>query len=164
MQEYGGEAIVLRREPHGESDSRISLFTKRYGKLTAKAKSARKITSKLSAHLEPGMVSEVRLVEKNDMLVTDALKREKFTYAPATLYFLDRMLAEAVPEEEVWQMLRSGSFSWQKALGALGWAPDGAVCGTCAGTPAAFHVGRQDFFCVSCAGRIQSQELIVISS
>ncbi|MBI2623458.1 MAG: recombination protein O N-terminal domain-containing protein [Candidatus Liptonbacteria bacterium] len=162
MQEYAGEAVVLRREPHGEQDSRVSLFTKRYGKLTAKAKSARKITSKLSPHLEPGLVTDIRLVEKNDMLVTDALKREKLALPPSTLFSLDRVLAEAVPEEELWSMIRNGDFSWRAALGELGWDPREAACAVCAASPEAFHAGRQEFFCSSCAMKMKVGDLIVL--
>lgn len=160
MEEYGGEAIVLRRESHGEADSRISLFMKRYGRLTAKAKSARKITSKLSAHLEPGMVSEVRLVEKNDLHIVDALKTARLSVALPDLYFLDRLLGEADPDPALWQMVRSGSFSWDSVLKVLGWDPSEAACGACNGLPAAFHIGKQDFFCTSCAAGGLHREMI----
>ncbi|MCR4327971.1 MAG: DNA repair protein RecO [Patescibacteria group bacterium] len=163
MEEYASEAVVLRREPQGEADSRISFFTKKYGKLVAKARSARKITSKLSAHLEPGMVSEIRLVEKNGMLIVDALKRKKLSLAPATLYFLDRILAEADPDMDLWQMLQSDSFSWHSVLGLLGWDPKSAVCGSCAALPSSFHIGRQDFLCVSCSRYEPQKNLIVLN-
>jgi recombinational DNA repair protein (RecF pathway) len=151
MQEYGGEAIVLRREVQGEADTRVSLFLKRFGKLTAKAKSARKITSKLSSHLEPGMVSEVRLVEKNDMLVTDALKSARVSLTSADLYFLDKLLGEADPDPVLWELVRNGDFSWERALQMLGWDPTEALCEKCEGAPAAFHIARQSFFCAACS-------------
>ncbi|MEK7212689.1 MAG: recombination protein O N-terminal domain-containing protein, partial [Patescibacteria group bacterium] len=51
MQEYLSEAVVLDAVPNGDLDLRVHLFTKKFGKLTAKVKSARKITSKLAGHL-----------------------------------------------------------------------------------------------------------------
>ena len=46
------KAIVLRRENIGEADRRIIFFTKDLGKISAIARGARKLKSKLSGHLE----------------------------------------------------------------------------------------------------------------
>ncbi len=176
MYEYSGEAIVLRRENLGEHDSRISFLTKKFGKLVAKAKSARKLTSKLSAHLEPGTVSELRLIEKNDLLVVDALKKTRLVIAPADLFFVDRLLAEQDPDLPLWHMLRDGAFSWEEILRMLGWDPREAVCSGCegfspelirkpspfrvSGQVLNFHVGKQIFFCDSCVSRMSSRDII----
>lgn len=149
MQEYGGEALVLRKEPQSECDSRVSLYMKRYGKLVAKAKSARKITSKLSAHLEPGNISEIRLVEKNDLHVVDALKKNKLDINPRDLYLIDRILSEADPDPEFWRLLSSGRFNWNRALSILGWDPKEASC-SCGLSPRAFDISKQEFFCKNC--------------
>ena len=66
MQECVTEALVLLKEPFSEYDARITLYTRLNGKLWAKAKSVRKITSKLNAHLEPGMVTLIRLTTRKD--------------------------------------------------------------------------------------------------
>ena len=159
MQEYGGEAIVLRREAQSEADSRVSLFFKRFGRLTAKAKSARKITSKLSAHLEPGNITEVRLVEKNDILLVDAMKKSRVEISPSNLYLLDRVLGEGDPDPALWHAVRDGQFSWEHALALLGWDPREASCGTCGAFPDNFHVARHDFFCMSCVAKVSAREL-----
>lgn len=86
MKEYATEAIIIGKEPLNELDSRIDFYTRHFGRLRAKAKSARKPTSKLAAHLEPLTLSRIRLVEKNGigglsaggLLVADALTIDRF--------------------------------------------------------------------------------------
>src|SRR3989344_9497714 len=99
MQEYVSEAVVLDKMSQGDLDNRFFLFTKRFGKLVAKAKSGRKITSKLSPHLEPGNVSFVRLIEKNGLQVGDALKAARIGAEPAQLAALNSLLSESEPDE-----------------------------------------------------------------
>lgn len=50
---YRTEAVVLRQTPIGEADLLLTLYTPHEGKLRAIAKGARRLTSKLSGHLEP---------------------------------------------------------------------------------------------------------------
>ncbi|MDO8574288.1 MAG: recombination protein O N-terminal domain-containing protein, partial [bacterium] len=88
---YFNEAIVLDREPSGETDNRFSIYAKGFGKIVARGKSTRKITSKLSGHLEPGNLVKVRLIEKNGLQVVDALKSGKLGIRSADLHFLNRL-------------------------------------------------------------------------
>ena len=163
MQEYVSDAIVLNAEPNGDLDVRFSLFTKQFGKLKAKAKSARKITSKLSPHLQAGNLVRVRIVEKNGLQVVDALKQSSIGISPPTLYFLDQIVAEGVPEPAVWQECLLGSFRWPEILRILGWDPEGASCGACgSANPDLFHVRTQEFFCAGCSLKIPQDEVIYI--
>lgn len=162
MQEYISEAVILSREPAGDMDTRLSIFTKRYGKFIAKVKSARKITSKLSGHLEPGFVVRARLVEKNGLQVVDALQNAKLDINPPDLYFLDRLLHEAEPDLQLWAALISHKFSWQNILRILGWDPQEAQCSMCGKNPKIFNVADQEFFCENCALRLSQNELICI--
>ena len=73
MVEYFTEALVLDKEDSGDLDARIILYTEDLGKITAKAKSVKRITSKLNGHLEPLNFIQVRLVEKNGFQIVDAL-------------------------------------------------------------------------------------------
>lgn len=151
MQEYFTEAIVLDREPSGELDFRISFFTKRFGKLVAKAKSARKITSKLSGHLTPGSVADVRLIEKNGLQVVDAIKSGAVS-AQVDLHCLNKILADAEPDQILWQKVLLGSLDWGEILTILGWDPKFALCSVCAAPkPEAFSIGGQEFFCHHCS-------------
>jgi len=138
---------VLDKVPHRDADSRYALFTKKFGKLTAKATSARKITSKLSPHLEPGNVVQARLVEKNGLQVVDALKTGRITATPRDLEFLGLLLAEAEPDARIWIALLAPRFHWPEVLRALGWDPAHAACEICEKKPAVFAIKTQEFFC-----------------
>ena len=81
MYDFFSKALILDREPLGETDSYIHLLTAEYGKLSAKAKSLRKITSKLSSHLEPNSISLIRFVGKKGLHIADALKLHKKNYS-----------------------------------------------------------------------------------
>lgn len=163
MQEYFTEAVVLNCEPSGDLDSRVSLFTKRLGKLTAKAKSARKIMSKLAGHLQPGNVVNARLVEKSGLHIADALKTSKLSLPLPDLYFLSRLLPESEPEPIIWQLIFSGKIDWAEILKILGWDPKETLCHACAkNPPAAFDVDSQEFFCSGCALKGDRNELLYI--
>jgi recombinational DNA repair protein (RecF pathway) len=176
--EYLSEALVLAVYPNGDRDWRVSLFTKKFGKLVAKAKSARKITSKLAGHIQPGNIIRARLVEKGGLQVVDALKSFRLCVLPSDLYFLDRLVAEAEPDLELWQALAGrpnsavrGSawvrIDWRKILKILGWDPAAAVCRVrlqsgqeCRKPPAYFYLRDQEFFCKGCSLKFNAGELI----
>src|SRR3989344_1742953 len=144
MREYLSEAVVLRLEPQGVQDGRAYLFTKKFGKLTARVKSLRKITSKLAGHLQVGHTARVRLIEKRGLQLTDALKTGRVGAPPPALLVLEKILAEAGPDKEVWQILQAEQFSWLRMLRVLGWDPTRAVCGICRRPPQAFDLSRSE--------------------
>ena len=88
---YFQEAIVLDREPSNEIDNRFHIYAKGFGKIVARGKSTRKITSKLSGHLEPGNIVRARFIEKNGLQVVDALKITSIKYQVSDLYFLNKL-------------------------------------------------------------------------
>jgi recombinational DNA repair protein (RecF pathway) len=180
MREYVSEAIILNKRPNGNMDTRYAIFTKKFGKMLAKATSARKVTSKLAGHLEPGTVARVRLIEKNGLRVVDALRectllvdgKSNLTlplkdegWSP-TLYglaLLDRLLAEAEPEPFVWAMVRRGKLDWRSILGTLGWDPGKAACSVCRAIPVSgFSVACQDFFFSRCFSEFSLFEFVII--
>ncbi|MBI4087588.1 MAG: recombination protein O N-terminal domain-containing protein [Candidatus Liptonbacteria bacterium] len=162
MREYFTEAVVLDREPSGELDFRVSLFTKKFGKLMAKAKSARKITSKLSGHLLPGNIADVRLIEKNGLQVVDAIKKSS-TSSGADLFLLNKILADAEPDPALWQKVISGNLRWGEVIKILGWDPEFALCSACAiPKPESFSIRGQEFFCRTCALRSGQKELLYL--
>ena len=162
MQEYFSDAIVLDRLANGDLDSRVIFFTKKFGKLVAKAKSARKITSKLSAHLEPGNLIQLRLIEKNGLQIVDALKMSRLTMSPQELYLVSELLAEAEPESGIWELCAREKFSWQEALKILGWDPMLAHCSDCSGKALSFHITSQEFFCGSCSSKLPKNKVIYV--
>jgi recombinational DNA repair protein (RecF pathway) len=162
MQEYVSRAVVLHSEPKGEADHRVSLFTKRFGKINAKAKSTRKITSKLAAHLQPGNVVEARIVYVGGHQVVDALKNAKLAVDPNTLLLLNRLLADHEPESEIWSHITSEAWSWRNILRILGWDPAHAECRICRKGPELFRVRDQEFFCKKCAFKARPDEVIYL--
>ncbi len=159
MQEYVTNAIVLRKYPQGDLDGRYTLFTERFGKLTGKAKSPRKIISKLAPHLEPGTLLKVRFIEAHGTQIIDALKDGVIALPLIDMHFLSMLLPEGQPEPELWHELTEvGQFSWRKALAILGWDPEDAVCITCNTRQGKyFYVPRQEFFCDICAKKLPSK-------
>ncbi len=153
MQEYVTEAIVLRKQAVGDCDFRYALFTRRFGKMVAKAKSARKIASKLAGHLEPGNIVRARLIERNGLLIADALKETRLGVSLADLSFLSDLLPEREAEPDLWAACAAGKFARRDILRALGWDPDYAACATCDSRAIYFfNVSSQDFFCRRCIG------------
>lgn len=164
MYEYLSEAIVLHYEPRGELNTRVSFFTKKYGKLSGRATSSRKITSKLASHLQPGNLIQLRMVERGGVQIVDALKKERLPITPAELYNLDHLLAEAEADPMLWEHLASGEFAWSEVLRILGWDPEEGACRLCRRNPHAFRVRDQEFFCERCAFRVAPNEVIFIYS
>lgn len=162
MQEYVSEGVVLDHTANGDLDGRVSIFTRRFGKLIAKSKSTKKITSKLNPHLQPGNVVRARFVEKGGLQVVDVLKERRLSVPPPTLHSLHMLLADAEPDHDLWRVVTSERFSWPHILRILGWDPEGAACMSCGTTPAAFHVKSQEFFCAACASNFSSDAVILL--
>lgn len=165
MQEYSSEAIILDREPWGDLDLRISLFTRKFGKLNAKAKSARKITSKLSGHLNVGDLVGVRLVEKKGLQIVDALRKARSDASCGDLQKLSGLLAEAEPDSELWPLIMAERFDWSRILKILGWDPKNAFCELCGNSaPIAFSLPDQQFFCAGCSSNFGKKDLILMEN
>ncbi|HUC31396.1 MAG TPA: recombination protein O N-terminal domain-containing protein [Candidatus Paceibacterota bacterium] len=165
MQEYVTDAIVLKKDPLGDLDGRYTLFTKRFGKIVAKAKSSRKITSKLAPHLEPGIVAKVRFIETKGTQLIDALKSDRAALPLRDLHFLSQLLPDAEPEPALWELLASGDFGWARALGVLGWDPEDAECVVCGEKqPSYFYITRQEFYCRTHTSKAPQSAVISIDA
>jgi|YNPMSStandDraft_1061717.scaffolds.fasta_scaffold32258_3 recombinational DNA repair protein (RecF pathway) len=163
-QEYISEGIILELEPIDE-DLRVSIFTPFYGKITAKAKSARKITSKLRGHIEPGNLILCRIVSNKNFQLVDALKQKKLNLNPTNLSFLNKILAELQPEENLYFELKREKFDWNYILKILGWDPQEAKCHNCgAKNPRFFDINFQQFYCQKCvlSLKIPKNELLYL--
>ncbi len=98
------QGIVLTRIPFREYDEVISLITREYGRVDVIAKGIKKITSKLSAHLEPFSLVSFDLVQGKELVIlttastvhvfsgirSDFIKRLEAEYAAHALYTLTR--------------------------------------------------------------------------
>lgn len=165
MQEYLSEAIVLHSDPQSEFDMRFTFFTKRFGKISAKAKSVRKITSKLAGHLDSGTVAQVRIIEKSGPQVVDSLKKRRLDLLPNDLKILSRLLPEGEPDMRLWTSLIDGKFTWLRVLNFLGWDPEYALCRICGrANPEFFEISGQEFVCEECkkASRIPQNALLYV--
>lgn len=164
MREYLTDAIVLDREPSGERDLRVTLFTERFGKMTGKLKSGRSIVSKLSPHLEAGNLARVRVVEKRGVQIVDALSERKVRLSPTALHRLSQILSEGSREESLWELLIGDAFTWTKALSVLGWDPRHVRCEICEGRDhLLFHIPTQRFFCANCASKLPAKEVLYMN-
>ncbi len=162
MHEYRSEAVVLDAVPAGESDTRFFLYTKRFGRIVARAKSARKITSKLTPHLQVGDVADVRVVEKNGLRVADALKIRRLSHGPGDLSALNRLLHDAERDDGLWSVLRDAAYNWRAVLTLLGWDPERAVCARCRKAGTAFLIGTQEFVCATHASKLPPGTVVSI--
>ncbi len=162
MHEYVAQAIILDREPQRDMDSRVSFLTEQFGKLVGKATSARKITSKLAAHLEPGNLVHVRFVEKKGLQIVDSLKVRRVGATAPDLHALNQLLGEGESEPELWQLLKGRNFTWPEALRILGWDPRQSGCVQCRGVSAAFYLAHQELFCRPCSLKLPPSQVLYL--
>ena len=59
---YKTQGIILTREPYGEDDSRVFIYTPDFGKLDLIARGTQKLSSKLAAHIEPLNFGEIMAI------------------------------------------------------------------------------------------------------
>ena len=172
MKEYLTDAIVLDTED-ADLDRIFFLYTSGLGKIRAKAKSARKITSKLAGHLEPLSMTKVRLIEKNGFQIVDAILIRRFDASPQAielLQFIKEMTFETLQDKKIWLTLKKSfeeikedRFSLKPLLGMLGFAPDFAACAVCKNKAIKyFSPKEQVFFCSACARKIGKNEVVSI--
>jgi len=163
MREYVTEAIVLDKEPSGEGDTKVFLYTQSLGKVVAKAKSARKITSKLAAHLEPLSFIKLRLIEKNGFQVADALKENRLSSSRLKiLRLINSLVLEGQPDYHLWSLLKTGVNSPSAFLKILGFDPMLATCATCSrGRPEYFSFLDQGYFCKNCLPRTLDSKIYI---
>lgn len=94
---YKTHGIILRRAPHRERDKIFRIYTRNYGKILARAISARKVTSKLSGHLEPFIVTDlffarsktIDIIAGSSTLSAHTRLRSSLPHSAATSFFVD---------------------------------------------------------------------------
>ncbi len=76
---YTTRAVILKRQPFREQDSRVVVFCFNKGRLDLVARGTAKFTSKLSAHIEPITLSDIMVVKgKKLSYVGGSVSRECF--------------------------------------------------------------------------------------
>lgn len=160
MVEHYTKAFVLAREPKGELDAAITLCTKDFGKIIAKAKSIRRITSKLSGHLTPGSLAEVRIVERNGNghQVVDALSTpvEVTLDSLRFLDFINKLMLVGVPDPRLWHELERAisqnslsKANYHRVISIMGYDTKNALCDNCGSRQIAYFLPRDIMFLCS---------------
>ena len=175
MQELYTRAWVLDRVPVGEADELVTLYTEQFGKIRARARSIRKITSKVSSQLQPLGFSRVRLIRRNgprdEFAVLDALAEARgdarlipiarlilnmtheWEVDTALWEYIEKIQERAVPEPEMYGNI----------LSILGFDHKHATCMMCGATSVrAFVAESHDFACELCASKMNENKVVLI--
>jgi DNA repair protein RecO len=177
MEEIVTEAIVLESKTRWNGDRQVNLFTKELGKVEARATSGTKMTSKLSPHLNTMNFSQVRLVYKNNYIITDALTKNRFKELREKTELTERALEVIsvvnsitppnLKDLELWYYLTTSlnknSFDNRNLLKILGYDPKMATCFMCGKKGVSYFLTLdQSFICEKCAGKINVLKLFKI--
>lgn len=124
-QTYKTDGIILSRTPHRDNDKLVRIFTREYGKLTARAISARKISSKLSGHLEPFIHADfhiarsktIDIIAGSNTIDAHATLRTSLKHAAMAGFFseiVDRFTHSHHEEPELYEHMHN-LFTWLNA-------------------------------------------------
>ena len=176
MAEYVTEAVVLGREDNGPRNFVAYLYTRQLGYVEARVVSGKKITSKLSPHLDMGNAVLVRLVYKNRFTVTDVLTKERYFSGRAKAFWrfsraahlLTRLCPRSFPDMDIWdvliQSLRVGEFEYRMFLTLLGYGSEHAECSLCQSSHVhSFFIPDQTFVCLSCVSRFPQKDTFALT-
>ncbi len=115
MKEILTEAIVLEKNPIGEADANISIYTKEMGKIITPAKGVRKTTAKFSHHLEPINLIDCLLLINRQTQLKGVLTKNRFSnirHNETTLFsaikslgILNRAIILPEKDEIIWQKI-----------------------------------------------------------
>ncbi len=175
MVEYYTRALVLSRTSRGYLDGTLNLYTKELGRVSAKVKSLRKLTSKLSGHLTPGRLANVRIVEMGDTKqVVDALSLPSKT-STEFLKFLDfihQLSPVGIPDLHLWHELEQASLNgtsdkdtYRRIISIMGYDAKNAICDSCGSVKIAYFMPRDIIFlCSRCLSdsRLKKDEVFSI--
>jgi DNA repair protein RecO (recombination protein O) len=120
---FQDRGIILTRKDFKEKDLLISVYTEKYGKITLQSRGAKRVTSKLSGHLEPGSLSTLNWVSgKNIPQLTGAQLEDFFQVAKQDyqksffilkiLNLVDQVTRDGLAEQKIFILL----FKTLKAL------------------------------------------------
>lgn len=176
MVEYYTKALVLSRAPRGDLDGTLTLYTKELGRVSVKAKSLRKLTSKLSGHLTPGRLANVRIVEMsgNTKQVVDALSLPSKTSLEFLKFlgFICQLSPIGMPDLHLWHELEQASLNglsdkdtYKRIISIMGYDAKNAICDNCGSVKIAYFAPRDIMFlCNRCFNdsRLKEDEIFSI--
>ena len=169
MREYSTEAVVLDKESIGDLDALVSLYTPEHGKVVARAKSVRKITSKLASSLEIANIITARILESENHQIVDAFSlsrgeqwRESLDSLRELVDFLTcvkEITSEGESEIRLWETIQ-GIFAsrphslkpyYRNLLASVGFDPRHARCEGCKNQKPDYFIPRDSIFiCKRC--------------
>ncbi|MFA6136178.1 MAG: recombination protein O N-terminal domain-containing protein [Candidatus Paceibacterota bacterium] len=181
MKEFYTRALVLGRRDINEVDGLISLFTQDYGKIVARAKSIRKIKSKLSAHIQPLNFIKVRLIKlagpRDGFSIIDCVRDEdlswpekRFDMLPI-LGLIDSMAFELQTDRKLWAFMvgiMGKKFEYSEVTRALllvlGFDPKEGECFSCHSKDIfSFHKHDHIFLCKEHSLKIPQDKVILLT-
>ncbi len=172
MQEYVTDAIVLSVRPRGETDRTLDCYTKQLGRIEARMIGGRKPLSKLSPHCDVGGFVKIRLVEKNQLTLIDALRTAPSRrLSPLTFRVVALVRAltpRGVPDGRLWETLKRTVGEDEESIAILfrilGYDPVPASCEACGDTPVSlFSIPHHEFFCDRCGSELPENEVVYCS-
>ncbi|MCL4400132.1 DNA repair protein RecO [Patescibacteria group bacterium] len=177
MSEYVTRAIVLGVRSSKEHDKIFDLYTESFGRVKVRAPGGKKILSKLSPHLDVMNLALVKIVEKNNLTLVDALSEDDFKKSKSDRIFfrsileigelLKRICPEAVPDNDLWflllRSLKEGKVSLADFLIRLGYDVKHASCEICGSKDVdIFGSESQTFFCRNCSLKTNENNLLYL--
>jgi DNA repair protein RecO (recombination protein O) len=120
------KAIILNRSDWREADRLVSVYSQEFGRLSLLARGARKLSSKLAAHLEPISLSQLLVIKgKGFDYVGSAIMIESFAgikgdlnklyFAGQALNFFKRLVGEGEKDEDLFNYLEKWLISLDRA-------------------------------------------------
>jgi len=122
---YTSDAIILKRWDYKEQDRMVRVLTRDHGKITCRAISARKTTSKLAGHLEPFIHTQaffarsktIDIIAGSNTVDSFSRLRQSIPHYAIAGYFaeiVDRAVQERDPDAAVFEATRS-FLQWQNS-------------------------------------------------
>lgn len=155
------QGIILKKQNIGEADRLLTIFTRKMGKVRAKAIGVRKVTSKMAGHLDTLCLSQLDFFQgKNLPIVTDAKLIQPFlkirkdynktSLALKMAKILEKQTGEGESQPKVFNLFKKtlefldnlnliqlskstllASFFSLNLLSLLGWKPEVSFCLSC---------------------------------
>jgi DNA repair protein RecO (recombination protein O) len=115
---FGSQALILKRDDWRESDSRVVLYTKNFGKIVLVARGVKKMKSKLAGHIEPfNLVDMMILKGKSLDYLGSAITRHSYFnlkndlnalyFSGQAISLFNNLVKEGLPDEELFYFLTS---------------------------------------------------------
>ena len=182
MSEIYSRALILSTRDINDVDVLVTMFTQTHGKVVARAKSMRKITSKCAPHFQPLSFVKARFIPRAgvregfvllDGVADQDLPPHKTRTRADLLPFITFIDAHTFPlqqDPKLWLFLNkifSAYYRQQDVarllLSLLGFDPKEADCVVCKQHPvSAFNVAQEEFLCRSCALKFRPNEILLV--